>query len=163
MTLWDVEVGRFSDGLLACSPESLRRLGLRVIEETVTVYGRPLEELFDASTVTLYRRAVEEFHSADAAQDEWDQLLADAWDWQDGKSPFTAASLCQALAQYADSVLGEAPEGMLEVLSSCYESVLNAASLGRTVTVDAERGDPRCRRAVELQLALIEEFCGVVA
>ncbi|MET9448941.1 hypothetical protein [Streptomyces cinerochromogenes] len=130
----------------------------------MTVYGLPLDEVFDDSTVTLYRRALDEFRSftgtTDAVQEEWDLLFADAWDWQDSTSPFTAASLCQALAQYADFLLGEAPEELLEVLSSCYESVLNTASLGRTVTVDAERGHPRCRRAVELQLALIREVCG---
>ncbi|MFF9626846.1 hypothetical protein [Streptomyces griseosporeus] len=171
MNLWDVEVGRFADGLQGCSSGSLRRLGLRVIEETVTVYGRPVDELFDEATVSLYRRAVDEFRSfdgvgsagsADTVREEWDRLFADAWDWQDGRSPFTAASLCQALAQYADFLLAEgAAEGLLEVLSSCYESVLSFASLGRVVTVDMEREDPRCRRAIDLQSALIEEICGI--
>jgi hypothetical protein len=166
MTLWDAEVGRFEDELLECPTESLRTLGLRVIEETVTVYGQPLEELFDQATVTLFRDAVVEFRSftgsAEGVSERWGRLFADAYDWQDRKSPFTAASLCQALAQYADFLLGEDnAEEILEVLSSCYESVLSFAALGRTVTVDAEREDLRCRHAADLQLALIQEICGI--
>ncbi|MFH8936734.1 hypothetical protein [Streptomyces griseosporeus] len=168
MNLWDVEVGRFADDLQRCSFGALRRLGLRVIEDTVTVYGRPVDELFDESTVTFYRRALDEFRSFDAAgsvdavREEWDRLFKDAWDWQDSRSPFTAASLCQALAQYADFLLGEAaPEGLLEVLSSCYESVLSSASLGRIVTLDMEREDRRCHQAVTLQSVLIEQICAI--
>jgi hypothetical protein len=166
MTLWDAEIGRLQNGLLECSFEDLQRLGLRVIEETVTVYERPLDELFDDATVTLYQEALDAFRSFSGANEEvaerWDELFADAWDWQDSKFPFTAASLCQGLAQYADALLSEdAGEGIIEVLSSCYESVLSFASLGRIVTVEMEREDPRCRRAVDLQLRLIEQICRI--
>jgi hypothetical protein len=54
MTLWDAETGRFEDDLLGCSADALRRLGLRVIEETVTVYGRPLHR-FRGTTERLPR------------------------------------------------------------------------------------------------------------
>ncbi|MGW0081258.1 hypothetical protein [Streptomyces sp. NPDC003393] len=166
MTLWDAEIGRLQNSLLECPFEDLQGLGLRVIEETVTVYGRPLDELFDDASVTLFQEAIEEFRSFSGASEEvaerWDELFADAYDLQDSKSPFTAASLCQGLAQYADALLSEdAGEGIVEVLSSCYESVLSFASLGRIVTVDMEREDPRCRRAVDLQLTLIEQICGI--
>ncbi|MGY3202190.1 hypothetical protein [Streptomyces sp. TE5632] len=167
MNLWDAEVGRFEDKLLECSVDSLRNLGLRVIEETVRVYGQPLEEVFDQATVTLFRNALEEFHlfagSVVGVSGRWDQLFADAYDWQDSKSPFTAASLCQALAQYADFILGggNSEEEILEVLSSCYESVLSFAALGRKVTVDAERESSHCRQAVDLQLTAIQDVCGI--
>ncbi|MHB9861204.1 hypothetical protein [Streptomyces sp. YIM S03343] len=166
MTLWDAEVGRFEDDLLKCPVGSLRTLGLRVIEETPKVYVRPLEELFDQDTVALFRNAVGEFRSfagcAETVSETWGQLFAEACDWQDSKSPFTAASLCQGLAQYSDFLLGEDnSEELLEVLSSCYESVLSVAALGRTFTVNAEQEDPRCRQAVGLQLAQLEEVCGI--
>ncbi|MEV4336714.1 hypothetical protein [Streptomyces sp. NPDC049590] len=163
--LWDVEVAdRCAGGLEKCSWGALRSLGLKVIEETPGLFGRPLEEVFTPATVALFRAAVAEFGAVPGPLSEtpepWEELLADAWDWQDGNAPFTAASLVQGLVQYSEFLVGEGhPDDILEVLSSCYESVLSYASIGRTVTIDQERDNSYCRAAIDLQHRLIREHC----
>ncbi|MFD7865435.1 hypothetical protein [Streptomyces sp. NPDC059783] len=165
MTLWDVEIEPYEDALLECSRESLESLALKVIKNVPERFGSSLEEIFDQDTVTLFRSALEEFETfsgaTSALADRWDALFEDVYDWQDSRSPFTAASLIQAVGQLADVLLGRSDdEEVLEVLSSCYESVLSSARLGRAISVDDERADPNCREAVAYQIALIQEMCG---
>ncbi|MFJ2416115.1 hypothetical protein [Streptomyces brevispora] len=165
MTLWDFEIGPHEEALSSCSREVLESLALKVIKTVPDYYGRPVEDLFDQSTITLFRGALEEFETFSGATpsvaERWDEMFEDGYDWQDSRSPFIAASLIQGVAQFADLLLGRSgDEEAVEVLSSCYESVLSAARLGRAISVDDERSDPNCRAAVSYQITLIREACG---
>ncbi|WP_189941929.1 hypothetical protein [Streptomyces aurantiogriseus] len=137
-----------------------------MIEQTLAVFGRPLEELFDPSTVSLVSESLRAFQARLAlgtdSPDVWGRLFAEGYDWQDGKSPFTAASLVQGFVQYAGFLTEDVNKGeIMEVLSSCYESVLSFAAIGRTITVEQERENPYVSGAVELQVTLIQEVCGL--
>lgn len=165
MTLWDVEIGPHEDALLGCSRSSLETLALKVIKKVPNYFGQPLEDLCDQDTVTLFRRALEEFETFSGAtravEERWDGMFEDVYDWQDSRAPFTAASLMQGVGQLADLLLGRSgDEEVLEVLSSCYESVLSSARLVRAISVDTERSDPNCRAAVSHQITLIQEMYG---
>jgi hypothetical protein len=46
-----------------------------------------------------------------------------------------------------------------EALSSCYEAILVSQLTGQ-VTVERERENEQCLRAIDLQLALIARFAG---
>ncbi|MFE5732214.1 hypothetical protein ACFQ7A_15070 [Streptomyces sp. NPDC056528] len=164
MTLWDAEIGRLSDDLLECPTDSLRMLGLKAFEATLDVFGRPLGDLFDKETVAFLRHALEEFRSVGDCVEftaEQREPFLEGYDWNDSKAPFTAASLAQGVAQYAGFLVGRDEEEIVEALSSFYESVSAFAALGRIVSVEEERANEFCRRAVDEQLALIEEICGV--
>ncbi|WP_405854132.1 hypothetical protein OG361_16065 [Streptomyces sp. NBC_00090] len=164
MTLWDVEVGRLADDLMECSADSLRILGLKAFEATLEVFGRPLGDLFDKETVAFYRHGLEEFRSvrefAEFTAERREPFL-EGYDWNDSKAPFTAASLSQGVAQYAGFLIGRDEEEIVETLSSFYESVLSYAALGPIIDVEDERANAYCRRAVDEQLALIREICGI--
>ncbi|MFI6951819.1 hypothetical protein [Streptomyces sp. NPDC050422] len=165
MTLWDVEIDPYEDALLSCSRESLESLALEVIKTVPEYFDRPLDDLFDRGTVALFRNALEEFQAFSGASpivvERWNEMFKDVYDWQDSSSPFIAASLVQGLGQFADLLLGRSDgEEVLEVLSSCYESVLSSARLGRAASIDDERRNPNCRAAVSRQVALIQEACG---
>ncbi|WP_157535506.1 hypothetical protein [Nocardia inohanensis] len=166
MTLWDVDVAVFEDALLECPAAALQTLGIRVIEGTSRIFAVPLEELFDDSTSMLIHSSIDEFNSfsepSNEAIERWAPIFESIENWQDSKSPFTAASFTEAIAQYAHFLFDrEDRDALIESLSFCYESILSFARLGRTVTLDMERGNPYCRGAIQLQKDLIAEIVGI--
>ncbi|MFB7719470.1 hypothetical protein [Nocardia sp. NPDC056100] len=165
MTLWDVEIAPLETAFTECPSSELRTLGLAVIDETLALYGQPLEELFDAATVSLVAVACEEFRTFPIPTEEvsarWDLLFEQACSWQDDIRPLTKASLMQAVAEYSVFLIHQDVQQLLETLSCCYESVLSFASIARLITVDMERNNTFCHNAIALQKRLIEELCGV--
>jgi hypothetical protein len=162
MNFWDVEIGRRESELMRISPTGKRALGLAVIEETVEGFDRPLSSVFSEETVEFITGALDSFRSclrSGKFQDlATDAFLEAAYDASDGKAPFAAASLLKSLGEYAEFSVGQNwEEGLLEVMSSCYESVLSYEAIGRVVTIDDERQNTRCVRAIESQLRLIRQ------
>lgn len=166
MTLWDVEVGTLEDELQACSRDSLRVLGLKVIEGTSHIFGQPLPELFDPSTVDMIDVVVSEFNSvpepSESVSEKWTSLFVDLDSWQDSRFPLTVASYMQAIAQYGNFLFErDGKNELIESLSSCYESVLSFARIGRRITIEMERDNSYCVEAIQLQKSLIRQICGI--
>jgi hypothetical protein len=129
MTSWDAELGDVDFAETLDTPQVAAGLMLDVLDATLDLLNTPREEVFDPGTLAFADRAT--------------GLLRTFVDT--GEVP-----------PFGEEEFFEADwTGVQEGLDACYEIVLQRQALGRVVTVDMERGNAACRRAIELQQELI--------
>ncbi|ALG08339.1 hypothetical protein [Kibdelosporangium phytohabitans] len=164
LLLWDHVVKPRAGALDALSRADLGELTVSAIDGTTALFDPPFAEYFPPEAAALITSASQDCR-ASAPQWRLDEAyltgFTDALDalqtvpMRPGCGPLTMAAL-----SLVDGVVGDlTPEIAREALSSCYEAVLLSQLTGR-VTTEQERENERCRRAIELQLALIARFAG---
>ena len=164
LLLWDHVVQPRAGALDGLARADLGELTVRAIDGTTELFDPPFAEYFPPEAADLVTSATRDCR---ASAPRWrldepyltgftDRLDAvQGLPMRPGCGPLTMATL-----SLVDGVVGDlTPEVAREALSSCYEAVLVSQLTGR-VTIEQERANERCQRAVELQLALITRFAG---
>jgi hypothetical protein len=164
LLLWDHVVSPHADALDRLSRADLGELTVSAIDGTVDLFDPPFAEYFPPEAAQLVTSATRDCR---ASAPEWrldETYLTRFTDRLDavqdlplrpGCGPLTMATL-----SLVDGAVGDlTPEVAREALSSCYEAILVSQLTGR-VTVERERENERCQRAVALQLTLIARFTG---
>ncbi|WP_156960636.1 hypothetical protein [Amycolatopsis taiwanensis] len=165
--LWDQVIDARADEVRRLSRVQLAELATGAIEGTVELFAVPFAEFCPPPVVELVTSATRDCR---ASAPEWrlaEAYLArftDALDavqglpMRPGCGPLTMATL-----GLVESVTGDfEPDEVLEVLSSCYEAIVMSQLTGR-VTIERERENEQCRRALALQQDLISRFSGGVS
>lgn len=164
MLLWDQVIDARADEVRRLPRARLADLATSAIEGTVELFGVPFAEFCPPSVVELVTSATRDCR---ASAPEWrldEAYLARFTESLDavqnvpmrpGCGPLTMAVL--GLVEGATGDFD--PDGVLEVLSSCYEAILMSQLIGR-VTIEQEQQNERCQRALALQQDLISRFAG---
>nr|WP_042194760.1 hypothetical protein [Kibdelosporangium sp. MJ126-NF4]CEL21533.1 hypothetical protein [Kibdelosporangium sp. MJ126-NF4]CTQ95900.1 hypothetical protein [Kibdelosporangium sp. MJ126-NF4] len=164
LLLWDHVVKPRTQALNGLSRAALGELTVSTINGTTDLFAPPFAEYFPPEAAQLVTSATRDCL---ASAPEWrldESYLNRFTDGLDavqslpmrpGCGPLTMATL-----SLVDGVVGDlTPEIACEALSSCYEAILVSQLTGR-VTIEQERENERCQRAIELQLALVARFSG---
>lgn len=164
LLLWDHVVRPRADALDGLARAELGELTVSAINGTTELFDPPFTEYFPPEAAGLVMSATRDC-AASAPRWRLDETyltgFTDALDavqdlpMRPGCGPLTMAAL-----SLVDGVVGDlTPEIAREALSSCYEAVLASQLTGR-VTVERERANEWCLRAIDLQLALVTRFAG---
>ncbi|MER6347881.1 hypothetical protein ACWC10_24920 [Streptomyces sp. NPDC001595] len=156
MTLWSEEFsGVDFEEVFATRRAAVGAL-LDVLEATVPLLGGPREALFDSDTLAFVDEGtalLRQFERAGEVPDfDEERFFEAAFLESDSLSPNAGAALRLFFGQVTQFATDQMDwTGVGDGLDACYEIVLQHEALGRIVTVDMERENPRCRRAVEVQ------------
>ncbi|MFI0443922.1 hypothetical protein ACH34W_00600 [Actinomadura sp. 6N118] len=130
------------------------------IEETIPLLGSSLEEFFPPSRADLIKSALD-LRSKDPASWQFDTDSAEEFLRRYDELPEEPIRPAVGPFLMALVRLFEAPphaissDDVMEVLYSCYESVLTSHLTGR-VTLEDEQNSDRCVAAIAQQLRIIE-------
>ncbi|MCX5203132.1 hypothetical protein OG897_16960 [Streptomyces sp. NBC_00237] len=160
MELWDQQVEPYAQNLEGLEAVSLSNLSLDAIETTIPLIGPPFGEFFPPSHAALIELALElrrnnptGWHSDSASAA---RFLARYDELPDVPVRPAVGPFFMALVRLFEGS-GDAlsPDDAMEILSSCYESVL-MSHLAGNVTLDDERNSHQCVSAINEQIQLIK-------
>lgn len=162
MLLWDQVIDARADEVRRLPRAQLADLATSAIEGTVELFAVPFAEFCPPPVVELVTSATGDCR---ASAPEWrldEAYLARFTDSLDAVQSVPMRPGCGPLTMAALGLVAGAtgdfdPDGVLEVLSSCYEAILMSQLTGR-VTIEQERKNERCQRALALQQDLISRF-----
>jgi hypothetical protein len=160
MLLWDFEMRGLRDELDRMPPLNRLRVAAQAIEWTLGTFDPPFEQQFDERAVRFIvaawgqvEAALRAGRAAPEAPSGYEDEVRYAYDqaasiW--GGNQIVMATLgCFDLA-----ASGMSTGQLLQLLSDCYESVLDRQDIA-VVTPEAERENLACVRAIEIQQELI--------
>lgn len=162
MELWDQRVEPYAHALEGLNNGALCNLALDVIEATIPLLGLPLDEFFPPDRAELIKSALE---LRSRSPKDWQVNSDFAMEMLTRYDELPEVSVRPAVGAYLMALvrLFEGPpssvsaDDVMEILSSCYESVLMSHLTGR-VTIDDELDSDRCVAAISRQIGIIEEF-----
>lgn len=167
MLLWDHESESWESLISGMSEERRRDLALTCMERTLESFHPSFETSFLAHSASFIWAALRDFRAnfrnpgLSVAVREEEEFFDSLHALVDEDPAPGLAALVMAVSEYADC-LRNRPLGRREVLgilSSCYEAILNEERISR-VTLDAERENEYCRRALEMQRDMVIDFSG---
>ncbi|MEU8233030.1 hypothetical protein AB0C12_25920 [Actinoplanes sp. NPDC048967] len=163
MDLWDRVVDPHEVDVSTLSAKNLVGLALDVIKDTATLFEPVFEQVFPGAHRQLVNSLLQ---SRDAGPAGWadrgsffEQYLARYDELPPTAVVPAVGPFMTATVRLAEGIVEKRfdPDGAMEVLSSCYESILMSRLSGRIKAAD-EEADPVCRRAVQGQLDAIAKY-----
>lgn len=167
MLLWDQVIDARAGEVRRLPRARLADLATSAIEGTVELFAVPFTDFCPPPVVELVTSATRDCR---ASAPEWrldEAYLARFTNSLDAVQGLPTRPGCGPMTMAAlglvEGVTGDfAPDGVLEVLSSCYEAILMSQLTGR-VTIERERENGRCQQALALQQDLISRFSGRIS
>ncbi|MFJ4439280.1 hypothetical protein [Streptomyces sp. NPDC088923] len=162
MLCWDYESEGWESRISSMPEAGQRELALSCLERTLDMMDAPVSGEFSGPSIVFFRDAVQDFRAKVASPGQCVAVL-------DEENFFEALHvlpdidpapgvppLVMAFSDYADCLRNRplSSREVLGIMSSCYEVILNETGLPR-VTVEAERENEMCRRALQMQRQLI--------
>jgi hypothetical protein len=162
LLLWDHIVEPRSEALEILQGAQLANLALDVIEATLSVLDPPFPEFFPQEHCELINSAIvlRADHPADwqADRDFPEDFLGRYDSLPEIAVRPAVGPFLMAFVRLFEVLPGSlAVDDAMEILSSCYESILMSQLTGRVTLEDQEEND-RCREAIRLQLDLISRY-----
>lgn len=162
MLAWDLKVGAERGAMQSFTSRQYALLCFRVIRETVSTMRPPFAERCLEETVSFVEETMLQCRNAlcgvsvnpVATEEFFEKNFA----LQDGESSI-GASILMALSEYVEAFPDELSlDSAMDIMSACYEAVLNNAQLGRIVTPEMELGNRECAAAIAMQRHAIQEI-----
>ncbi len=159
MELWDQKIEPYAQILESLEPRALSNLAFDVIEAELPLIGPPFEHFFPPDHAALIEFAIAfrrdhptdwQFDSTTAATilTRYDELP------DVPVRPAVGPFLMALVRLFEASVNSLSVDDTMEILSSCYESVLMSHLTGR-VTLEDEKNSNQCIAAIDRQIDLI--------
>ncbi|MFE2877401.1 hypothetical protein ACFXG6_27290 [Streptomyces roseus] len=159
MELWDQKVEPYAQSLDKFDATTLSNLAFDAVEAAIDLIGPPFGDFFPPGHAALIESSItfRRDHPADWQFDsEFAANLLNRYDdlpdapVRPAVGPFFMA-LVRIFEVSANSL---SVDDVMEILSSCYESVLMSHLTGR-VTLEDERNSDQCTTAIDRQIRLI--------
>lgn len=162
LELWDQKVEPYAQSLEKFKDTTLSNLAFDVIEATIPLIGPPFKEFFPPNHAALIEFAItfRRDRPTDWRLDSMvsAEFLARYEDLPDVPIRPAVGPFFMALVRLFETPVNSlSADGAMEILSSCYESVLMSHLTGR-VTLEDERNSDRCISAIDRQIELIRSL-----
>lgn len=160
MELWDQEVEPFAEVVESLDEAVLPDLALDVIESSIPLVAPSLRDFFPSGHVDLIGSVVA-FRQAHAGDWWLDSEFGEGFLAKYDELPEVAirpavGPFMMALVRLFEGLTSSlSADDVMEILSSCYESVL-LSHLSGLVTVEDERNSGRCVEEIDRQVRLIK-------
>jgi hypothetical protein len=160
MTLWGTEIGGVDFEEILGTRRDAVGLVLDVLDATLHLVNPEGEEVFDSDTLAFTERATGLLRAfvdtGEVPPFDEQEFFEAAFLESDSLSPYAGSALRLCLGQTMQFATDQMDwTGVRDGLDACYEVVLQRQALGSVVTVEKERENASCRRAIELQKELI--------
>jgi hypothetical protein len=162
MLLWRQVVLARGDEVGRLSPAQLADLTTSVIEGTLELFPVPFTEMCPPPVVELVTSATRDCRASAPTwrlEGAYSERFGEALDTVQGLPMRPACGpLTMAALALVEGVTGSfTAEITFDALSSCYEAIVMSRLNGK-VTLERERQDESCQRAIALQQKLISRF-----
>ncbi|MFI8503505.1 hypothetical protein ACIGFK_34100 [Streptomyces sp. NPDC085524] len=159
MELWDQKMDSYTQSLERLESAELANIAFDAIEAMIPLLGLPLDEFFPPSRAALIESTLHFRHDRPA---DWHLDYEFAQNFLAKCDELPNVALRPAVGPFFMALvrLFEAPprsasaDDAMEILSSCYESVLMSQLTGR-VTLEDERNSSPCVAAIDQQIKII--------